>query len=186
MTESPGNLLPMDVLLELLPAAFEPWGSMESFSALPPTRGSVQRIESELGLAIPKLLIEIAQACGTYGGWFGSLGEDVASQSHIITINRTFRAHGVPPRYVLLNHGHDGDCDAWDTFATRPPGNELPIVYFRFSSESKEIRCLRTVASTFAQYIDGFVRSTAPRCPVKALRRGAKRILKGYEPMSGK
>ncbi len=159
---------------------------MESFAAQPPTRGSVKRIESELGLAIPKLFIEIAQACASYGGWFGSLGEDFESHCHIIAINRAFRELGVPPRYVLLNHGHDGDCDAWDTLASRSTGPELPIVYFRFSNESKELRYLRTVAPTFTQYIDGFVRSAAPRCPVKALRRGAKRILKSFEQKSGR
>jgi hypothetical protein len=137
----------------------------------------VQRIAAELGVRLPALFIEIARACPAYGGWFGSLGDDFDSHNHLVSINRAFREAGLSARYVLMNHGHDGDCDAWDTAAQPSVGGELPIVYFNFDCDRRELRGLRPSAATFAEYIDAFVRAHAPRCPEKRLRRRAKRIL---------
>lgn len=176
----PSHLLPHEVLLDLLPASFEPWGSRDVNAASPPTDASLQRIASELGIFIPLLFTEIARVCPAYGGWFGSIGNDFASHNHILSINQTFRGLGLTSRYVLLNHGYDGDCDAWDLEAKRSPNGEMPIVYFDFNSDRRELRSLRPMAATFAEYIDGFVRAHAPRCPVKRLRRRAKRILEAY------
>jgi peptidoglycan/LPS O-acetylase OafA/YrhL len=67
------------------------------------------------------------------------------------------------PRYVLLNHGHDGDCDAWDTLAERSANGEMPIVYFHYDSDRRQLGGLRPSARTFAEYIDAFVRAHAPR-----------------------
>ena len=80
---------------------------------------------------------------------------------------------------MLLNHGHDGDCDAWDTGAPARDG-ELPIVYFVYDCDRRELGGLRDSARTFAEYIDSFVRAHAPRCPEKRLRRRAKRTLAAY------
>ena len=165
------------MLLELLPPAFGPWGASGLFPSRPPTEESVVRIESELGIRLPALLVEVALACDSYGGWFGSIGDDYVSHNHMLGYNRGFREEGVPPRYVLLNHGHDGDCDAWDTEAGPPRAGELPIMYFNFDCERRALRHLRVSAASFAEYIDAFVRAHAPRCPVKGLRRRAKRML---------
>ncbi len=123
--------LPKSVLLELLPAAFEPWGSSGWYAAKPPTEQSVRRIRDEFGITLPPLLVEVATACPSYGGWFNSIGEDYDSHAHILNLNRALRAEGLPEQYVLLNHGHDGDCDAWDTAGIATAG-EFPIVYFSF------------------------------------------------------
>ena len=177
VTTAAPNLLPKDVLLELLPAAFGPWGASGAFPSRPPTHQSVSRIESELGIRVPPLFIDVAQACDSYGGWFGSIGNDFASHNHLLSINRAWREEGVPPRYVLLNHGHDGDCDAWDTEPQALSTGERPIVYFRFDSDRRALSHLCASANSFAEYIDAFVRAHAPRCPVKGLRRKAKRVL---------
>jgi hypothetical protein len=177
MDASPRRLLPKSVLFELLPAWFEPWGSSGWYRSQPPTPESIRRIETALDIQLPPLLIEIAGACASYGGWFGSVGDDVSSGNHILSINNNFKEQGLPPRYVLLNHGHDGDCDAWDTSAPPTPLGERPIVYFHFDGERRVIGDFRVCASSFAEYLDAFVRERAPRCPVTALRRRAKRLL---------
>jgi hypothetical protein len=121
--------LPKAVLLDLLPATFEPWGSSGLFPSRPPTHESVGRIESSLRIEIPRLFIEVAASCPSYGGWFNSIGDDYESHAHILSINAAFREAGLATRYILLNHGHDGDCDAWETEGQREEG-ELPSVYF--------------------------------------------------------
>jgi hypothetical protein len=129
-----------------------------------------------LGIALPPLFVEVAAACTSYGGWFGSIGEDFESPNHMLSINRVFHDDGLSRRYVLLNHGHDGRCDAWDLESPAAAG-EHPIVYFEFVEQRRELRGLRVVANSFADYIDAHVRTYAPRCPIKSLRRRAKRIL---------
>jgi hypothetical protein len=176
MNTSSGNHLPKDILFKLLPASFEPWGSAGMYQALPPTQESINRINAELGITIPPLFVEVAASCSSYGGWFNSIGDDFTSHMHITALNRSFREYGLSPRYVLLIHGHDGYCDAWDTEGTSPSG-EPPIVNFNYDTERPAVRGLRPSARSFADYIDTLVRTKAPRCPVKALRRRAKRIL---------
>jgi hypothetical protein len=173
--------LPTDVLLGLLPATFEPWGSSPMYKARPPTRDSVQRIEAQLGITIPPLFIDVAAACSSYGGWFNSIGDDFASHMHVTTLNRSFWDLGLARRYVLLIHGHDGDCDAWDTEAPLALG-ERPIVYFNYDTDRKLFRGLRPSAFFFADYIDKLVRAKAPKCPVQALRRHAKQVLAEFGP----
>jgi hypothetical protein len=178
------KLLPKDVLIDLLPAAFEPWGSSGLYPSRPPTAESVERIESTLHIKLPQLFIDVAAACSSYGGWFNSIGDDYESHAHILRLNAGFRESGLPPRYILMNHGHDGDCDAWDTEAP-PIGGELPIVYFNFDNDANDdgpylFQGLKAYASSFADYIDAFVRKKAPDCAVEELRRHAKRVLAEY------
>ncbi len=177
---SSSQLLPRDVLFDLLPASFEPWGASSWYPSRPPTDASVRRIEVELVVKVPKLFVEVASACPSYGGWFGSIGEDFDSHNHILSINRAFREEGLFTQYAMLNHGHDGHCDAWDTAAQLSDGRELPIVYFNYDCDRRAFRGLRVLAATFAEYIDAFVRLEAPRCPEKGLRRRAKRLLAAH------
>lgn len=171
--------LPRDALFALLPASFEPWGRSTWFASRPPTPASVRRIEAETGLTLPPLFVEIAAACPSYGGWFGSIGEDFESQNHLLVINRQWHEAALPPRYVMLNHGHDGYCDAWDRDAVPPSDAGRAICSFTFEWERPAIQHLRIAADSFETYIDRFVRVQAPRCPEKTLRRKAKRLLAG-------
>lgn len=176
MTVPHSGRLPKAVLLDLLPATFEPWGSGGLFPSRPPTSESIDRIESALRIKLPRLFVEVAAACSSYGGWFNSIGDDYENHSHILRTNVAFREEGLAARYVLLNHGHDGDCDAWDTEA-QPNEGELPIVYFSYDVDRHALSGMRPSASCFADHIDDLVRAKAPRCPVKGLRRHAKRVL---------
>ena len=157
-------------------------GIVEHIPLAPPTAESVERIESVFRIALPPLFIEVAAACPSYGGWFNSIGDDYQSHAHILTLNAALYAGGLPPRYALINHGHDGDCDAWDLEAP-PIRGEPPIVYFSYDDEAdvedRVIRGLKVSALSFTDYIDELVRRMAPRCPVARLRRHAKGVLAG-------
>jgi hypothetical protein len=177
---SSSRLLPRSVLFELLPASFEPWGSSSWYPSRPPTPESLRAIEAGLGVTLPPLFLDITRACPSYGGWFGSIGNDTESPNHMLIINKAFREAGVPDRYVLLNHGHDGACDAWDTRLPPGPGGEFPIVSFRQETEGASIQETVIRARSFVEYIDAFVRTHAPRCPVKALRRRARQLLASH------
>lgn len=173
--------LPRAVLFDLLPAAFGPWGMSSWYPSTPPTPASLDRIERELLVRVPPLFAEVALACPAYGGWFGSIGEDYDSHNHLLTINADFHSDGMPSRYVMLNHGHDGHCDAWDLGSHAAGASEPPIVYFNYDSDRRHLRALMPSALSFAEYIDRLVRTYAPRCGTKGLRRRAKRILAGLD-----
>jgi hypothetical protein len=179
VTDTSAKHLPKDVLFDLLPASFEPWGSHPMYLAAPPTSESVNRINADLGITLPTLFIEVAAACSSYGGWFNSVGDDYESHMHMVNLNRSWREEGLPDRYVLLIHGHDGYCDAWDRDGA-PVNGELPIAYFHYNVDRHGLTGLKPSAQNFADYIDRFVRDHAPRCPIKNLRRRAKRILALY------
>ena len=109
-------MIPMEILVELCGYAFEPWGSSSWYSAAPATEASIAHISQELGISIPHDFVSLSQGCPVYGGWFASIGEDYDGPVHILALNKLFREadedYGeLPSHLVLLNHGHDGDCD---------------------------------------------------------------------------
>lgn len=180
MNISPCKHLPKAVLLDLLPATFERWGSSGWDPSWPPTPEGVERIEFDLRIKLPRLLIEVATSCPTYGGCIGSIGDDYESRNHLLPINAAFREAGLAGRYVLLNHGRDRYFDAWDT-EEQPNEDEFPIVYFNYDFDRRILRGIKVSASRFADYVDDLVRAKAPRCPSKGLRRRAKRVLAAHE-----
>jgi len=174
-------LLPEDVLIQLLGYGFEPWSSSGWYPAVPPTPNSIERIYQETGVKIPNLMIRMATECTSYGGWFGSIGEDSHNGNHLLVYNAYWHQEGLPKRYVIFNHGHDEDCDCWDTES--PAEAEYPIVYVQISDDGA-VNHVTPLAPGMAEYLDHQARSHAPRCPVKALRRRAKRLLAAYPELS--
>lgn len=97
----------------------------------PPTRRSVKRIREILGVRIPDAYLQVAAACPNYGAYLNGIGEDYDHDVHMLRLTQWFRSASVPPlpsHYVLLSHGHDGDCDCWDTREVEASG-EHPIVH---------------------------------------------------------
>jgi hypothetical protein len=89
------------------------------YPSAPPTPASLSRIEKTLGLRIPAIYAELARVAPNYGVWFGSIGPDFDSHNHILKLNEAFHRGDdefapLPPNFILLNHGHDGDCDCWN------------------------------------------------------------------------
>lgn len=98
-----------------------------------PTAQSIARINRELGIELPESFVDFSRQCDCYGWYFSSIGEDYESDSHILTRNHVFHtdAEGytpLPEYLILINSGHDGDYDCFDT-RTRDSAREYPIVY---------------------------------------------------------
>jgi hypothetical protein len=126
-------------LIDLYTLGATPWRGC--FSALPPTVESVCRINHELGIRLPESLLDFAHQCDCYGVWFASIGEDFESPMHILNLNRIFHTEHedgytpLPETLVLINHGHDADCDCIDTSIQNVEG-EYSIIYWDYEASS--------------------------------------------------
>ena len=169
---SPG-LLPIESILKLLPATFEGWPFRQP--SRPPTARSIVRVEQGLGIKLPSLFLEVARSSPSYGYWFNSIGNDYRGPNHILGVNASFRARGVPDRYVVFAQGFDGECDAWD-LGEPCSGQERPIVFFHFSDDD-ELTGLTRRFNTFHEFMDALCRHSAPQCPSDKLRRAALQLL---------
>jgi SMI1 / KNR4 family (SUKH-1) len=127
-----------------------PWGG--SYPSKPATQESVARIESALKFKVPVDFVEFSRLVHNYGVWFGSIGEDYASHNHLLVLNEAFHqaedsAIALPEHWVLINHGHDGDCDCFDITAGKD--GEYPIYYVNVESPGAP----QLLASTFKEYL---------------------------------
>lgn len=153
--------IPLGSLAEITELALAPWGG---FGLRQPTPESVERISAELEVQIPDELVTLASQTPSYGGWFGGLGDDFDHPAHMLSLNQEFhdpeQEEGdapLPEHLVLLNHGHDGDCDCWDTRSINPTG-EHPIVYYDFAMREASV----DAHSSFLSYLEAFCRAFGP------------------------
>jgi hypothetical protein len=101
------------------------------YHAKQPTRESVAKIESSIGITLPAIFIEFAGLCPRYGVWFASIGEDYDGHIHILKLNQTYHgstADSLPAHLIVFNHGHDGDCDCFDISEKLAGQNDYPLV----------------------------------------------------------
>ncbi len=115
----------------------------KAYKAQPPTEASIESINRALGIVLPPAFIRFARECPIYGTWFASIGEDFESFMHILELNRLFHeAEGdesndplpcdpLPSWLVMINHGHDGDCDCYDTRIRNEQTGDYRIQYWR-------------------------------------------------------
>ena len=102
------------------------------WDAAPPTQRSIERIRESLGVRIPDAYVQVATSCPNYGAYLNGIGEDYDQGIHMLRLTQWFRSAAVPPLpsyYVLICHGHDGDCDCWDTREVVAASGEPPIVH---------------------------------------------------------
>jgi len=125
-------------------------------NASPPTDRSIARINAELGIELPSSLIEFARRSQNFGAWFCSLGEDYDSHAHILAMNRDFHSPDregmyapgpMPPYLVMINHGHDDDCDCLDLRVPRSPEDEYSLAYWSPGEDAVAL------APSFADYL---------------------------------
>lgn len=178
--------LPKHILFEVLDALSGP----QPMGLAPPTPRSVQVIEAELGIRVPDLFVEIAARWPSFVDYFASLDENDDDHTHILQRNRRFRNLGLPARYVVFNHGYDGDFLAWDLAGERAPGGELPIVSFSFefdepSGGGRFESPPLLMASSAQEYFDRFVRAKIQSHPKRNLRKRLKQILQTFDVSSG-
>jgi hypothetical protein len=169
-------MIPFEILRELFDTATEPWRG--SYHVEPPTPQSIQRIQQELSITIPDDYIHIATNCPSYGVWLAGIGEDYDHAFHILRLNGVFHDYNdlpaLPQQFVLLNHGHDGDCDCWDTREITASG-EHSIVYVDVGSVSPEPSGKKF--EDFRSYIENFSLHSATDNPNRKLRHRAKQLI---------
>ncbi len=135
--------------------------------AMPPTAESVATINRKLGISLPASFIAFARACPHYGAVYASIGDDYSNNNHIINLNEHFHhdgaqeTAGLPAWAILINHGHDGDCDCLDTRNFDAATGEYPVIYCEvpvWESEPSETEVHESLANkTFAAHLESFV-----------------------------
>jgi hypothetical protein len=180
-------MMPFDTLAELFAIATEPFSRVPWSSGKPPTARSIEKIQRKLGIRIPEDYVQLATTCSSYAACLAGIGEDYESGRHIIGLNRLFhdtvleRVYGgsgvaLPSHFILLNHGHDGDCDCWD-IRERTASGEHPIIHVSIESSRPEL--VQNRFDSFRAYVEDFVVTNAPRHPKPGVRRKAKRMIQG-------
>lgn len=171
-------MIPLEALTELVTIATEPWGFHAWYHVAPPTPQCIRRIQRELGVTIPEDYIHIAAKCPSYGGWLAGIGDDYEHRCHILNLNRAFRTQDneppLPPHLILLNHGHDDDCDCWDTRHVSPSG-EHPIIYIDLGSAKPEPS--GQLFESFRAYMEHFALYHARATPEQSSRRRAEELM---------
>lgn len=119
----------------------------------PATDASVACIERTLRIALPGDFVEFSRLVHNYGVWFGSIGDDYTSHNHLLQLNEA--AHradeesvALPAHWILINHGHDGDCDCFDV--SGGSSSEYPIYYLNVEFP----RSPTLLATTFREYLE--------------------------------
>jgi hypothetical protein len=115
------------------------------FPAQPPTDSSIATINTHFGVTLPPMLVRFARVSQKFGCYFASLGEDYENDSHILRINKQFgrvrrrrqgRWQQVKPEYLLvINHGHDNDCDCLDLRSWNPQTGDYALRYWTPSTQ---------------------------------------------------
>lgn len=113
-----------------------------NWGASPPTEKSIARIYDRLGVRIPDTYQQIASSCPNYGAYLNGIGEDYGHDVHILMLNQVFHnldkdSPPLPAHFVLISHGHDGDCDCWDVRETTSSG-EHPIVHVSLEEATED------------------------------------------------
>ena len=130
-----------------------------------PTEASIARINEHFGVELPANFIRFAKFSECYGSWFAGLGEDYQNEWHIIRINSFYRRlrrrkHGdkwrsaKPKAYVVINHGHDDDCDCIDTSDWNEDAGEYRIGYWTPGLER-----IDEPYDSFLAYLNGLVKA---------------------------
>ena len=84
----------------------------------------------------------------------------------------------LPSHLIILNHGHDGDCDCWDTRTITETG-EHPIVYHK--ADSPEYHNPDYVFSSFRAYLERLCRRGSLSSIPKPLPQNSERWSPEYE-----
>jgi hypothetical protein len=144
--------------------------------ATAPTKASVQTVNEALKIALPPSFIRFAEECPLYGIWFAGIGEDYESQMHILELNKVFhapeetaghaQAEALPSYLIMINHGHDGDCDCLDTRHFHESTKEYRIQYWNAQSDVH-----LPPFETFQEYIESHVQHWMKNLQGKARRR---------------
>ncbi len=175
-------MIPFETLAELFEIAIAPYNR----AAAPPTPQSLARIQQHLGIRIPDDYVRFATMCPSYGSWLASIGDDFDNGLHILNLNAVFHdctpvdGEGyvaLPKHLIILNHGHDGDCDCWDT-RTQTASGEHPIIYACIDATAVELGN-RTFPS-FHAYAEYFILYQVASIQDQTQRQKADRLIESF------
>ncbi len=149
-------------LVEAFAVINEPYA--KAYVAAPPTAGSIERINRTFNISLPGSLVRFGEDCPSYGAWFASIGADYDSYLHILELNKAFRVEGdfgndgkllppLPMDLVLINHGHDGDCDCLEIGTFSEQTKEFRIRHWNQISGSFS----NLIWPTFREYLEWHV-----------------------------
>ncbi|HEX7862322.1 MAG TPA: SMI1/KNR4 family protein [Verrucomicrobiae bacterium] len=183
-------MLPFEAIAELFEIVTSERSQWPWARGKPPSAASVRQIEVSLGIRIPDEFQRLAATCPSYASWLASIGDDFASEVHLLKLNQLYHANileedgyaPLPEHYVMLNHGYDGDCDCWDTRVVTEEG-EHPIVYV---SVDNEVTTIGKRFETFREYAKSYVLSRAADAPDPRARKRALEIIKQWGEDSGR
>lgn len=180
-------MIPFEVLTDLFELAMARWSPGPWATAPAPTADSISRIDRHLGVRIPEDFVRLASACPSYGSWFASIGDDFDRGLHITKLNQLFHdasqlhdegnGPALAGHLIMLNHGHDGDCDCWDT-TRRTATGEHPIVYVRLDAQEPS----GAEFGSFRAYAEQLTLRHARGVADRAQRRRVRRLLENFEP----
>ncbi len=179
--------IPDTLLFELFDCAFgvEPKSAELWRPAVPPSAEHVQAIETDLGIRLPSLLLDLAIQSKYFARWFAELGPDRSSALHILTINNRLVDNGKSENLIVINHGYDGDCVGMIQCTGQDP-EATPMVQtlldLRGDGRPSE---QQVIAADFRAYLEDLCIDLAPRSRVKARRRRAKRLLSEWRGSQG-
>jgi hypothetical protein len=149
---TPPATLAFDELVRGFDRVMQPWRAL---ACAAPTPASLARIERELGIELPGSLVELARRSACFGAWFASLGDD---EGDIVRLNRIWHREvepheRMPAHLILINHGHDDDCDCFDLSRPRTAAGEYAIRYWSWGHATW------TLSPDLPSYLEDFIRS---------------------------
>ena len=150
-----------------------------------PTPADIEQIESELGVHLPSLLVELPSRSTYFVRWFAELSaQPLEPKNHIIALNRWLTDAGKLEDLIVFTQAYDGDCTGIMRDAASEP-ETAPIMftsigYFGDDDPSQP----RKIAPSFRAYLEDLCLKKAPRTRVKSLRRKAKRLIAEWQEAS--
>jgi len=133
-----------------------------TFDFKKPTKSSLSVIQKHFDFQFPEDLIEFSSISKRYGAWFASFGEDYDNGFHVIRVNAGFRSQRrrvggswrniFPRQLVVINHGHDDDCDCIDTQDVDDVTGENAFYYWSPELEVPEKR-----TASFKHYLENHI-----------------------------
>ena len=128
-------------------------------SDCPPSSSSINRINTELSIQLPRSLIQFVKRYSGYSKWVLSLDLDSGHSENIITMNNLFHEKSdngwIPEWFIMINSGHDGVCWGFDTRNRGGDTDEYPVLCWNYD-EGRDFKPTE-VYIDFPNYLEGYI-----------------------------
>jgi len=176
--------IPDELLFKLFDCAFGVGPRWEEHwePSPPPTVDEIERIESELAMGLPALLVELARWSPYFVRWFAELSyRSLEPKNHVVELNRWLASVGKPEGLIVFTQAYDGHCTGIMRGEARNP-DAAPIMFTSVGYHGTDRPSKpRVIAPNFRTYLEELCLHEAPRTRVKTLRRKAKRLIEEWK-----